>query len=245
MDTLLRGFNAAVLEPTELLHPEQTLHGVLEHWAAIQPDAPALVYEARTWPSHGHGLLRRQLKSRAGVHGAALARRHVCLEGRLRQLLPAAGALSRAHGAATSTCTMWPQESVLSYGELDRRTNQLAHRLIALGVGADVPAGVMIPRSLDAIVAVLGVLKAGGAFIPMDPSYPSDRLAMMLEDSQVSAPPSQKETPWVQACCALNTYIPRAQAPVLLSQAAVFGEHNLVTKSHVLLVRFGLTFRGL
>lgn len=50
VDTLLRGFNAAVLAPTDLLHPEQTLHGVLEHWAAIQPDAPALVYEARTWP---------------------------------------------------------------------------------------------------------------------------------------------------------------------------------------------------
>ena len=41
-DTLLRGFNAAVLAPTEVLHPEQTLHGVMEHWAAIQPDAPAL-----------------------------------------------------------------------------------------------------------------------------------------------------------------------------------------------------------
>ena len=50
VDTLLRGFNAAVLAPTELLHPEQTLHGVLEHWAAIQPDAPALVYEARAGP---------------------------------------------------------------------------------------------------------------------------------------------------------------------------------------------------
>ena len=52
VDTLLRGFNAAVLAPTELLHPEQTLHGMLEHWAAIQPDAPALVYEARIRAGH-------------------------------------------------------------------------------------------------------------------------------------------------------------------------------------------------
>ena len=112
-------------------------------------------------------------------------------------------------------------------------------------MGVDVLVGVMIPRSLDLIVAVLGVLKAGGAFIPMDPTYPSDRLAMMLEDSQVSEQPSQKDTPLVQACSALSTCITRAQAPVLLSQAAVFGKHNLVTKSHVLLVRFGLTRTGL
>ena len=96
-----------------------------------------------------------------------------------------------------------PQEIALSYGELDRRANQLAHRLIALGVGADVPVGVMIPRSLDAIVAVLGVLKAGGAFIPMDPTYPSDRLAMMLEDSQVSAQPLLKVILVVKVCRAL------------------------------------------
>ena len=107
-----------------------------------------------------------------------------------------------------------PQESTLGYGELDRRANQLAHRLIALGVGADVPVGVMIPRSLDAIVAVLGVLKAGGAFIPMDPSYPSDRLAMMLEDSQVSAQAPPKVVLVVKAyhvlCSLMYMYHTRA-----------------------------------
>ena len=108
---------------------------------------------------------------------------------------------------------MRPQESALSYGELDRRANQLAHRLIALGVGADVPVGVMIPRSLDAIVAVLGVLKAGGAFIPMDPTYPSDRLAMMLEDSQVRAQASQDDTPSARARCALMHGSPARRHP--------------------------------
>lgn len=73
----------------------------------------------------------------------------------------------------------------MSYGELDRRANQLAHRLIQLGVAPDVPVGVMIPRSMDLIVAIFGVLKAGGAYVPMDPAYPPDRLAMMLEDSEV------------------------------------------------------------
>ena len=78
------------------------------------------------------------------------------------------------------------QGEVLSYSELDKRANQLAHRLIALGVGPEVPVGVMIPRSLHLVVALLGVLKAGGAYVPMDPDYPPDRLALMMEDSEVS-----------------------------------------------------------
>jgi len=63
--------------------------------------------------------------------------------------------------------------------------NQLAHRLISLGVGREVPVGVMMERSLDLIVALMGVLKAGGAYVPMDPNYPADRLALMMEDSEV------------------------------------------------------------
>ena len=81
---------------------------------------------------------------------------------------------------------MWrSQETTLSYAELDKRANQLAHRLIALGVGPEVPVGLMMPRSLDYVISVMAVLKAGGAFIPMDPSYPPDRLGMMLEDTKV------------------------------------------------------------
>ena len=76
------------------------------------------------------------------------------------------------------------QGTTLSYEELDKRANQLAHRLVALGVGPEVPVGVMMERSLDLIVALLGVLKAGGAYVPMDPSYPVDRLALMMEDSE-------------------------------------------------------------
>ena len=77
------------------------------------------------------------------------------------------------------------QGATLSYEELDKRANQLAHRLVALGVGPEVPVGVMMERSLDMFVALLGVLKAGGAYVPMDPSYPPDRLALMMEDSEV------------------------------------------------------------
>ena len=77
------------------------------------------------------------------------------------------------------------QGSKLSYAELEVRANQLAHHLIALGVGPELPVGVMMERSPDMFVTLLGVLKAGGAYVPMDPSYPPDRLALMMEDSEV------------------------------------------------------------
>jgi amino acid adenylation domain-containing protein/non-ribosomal peptide synthase protein (TIGR01720 family) len=73
----------------------------------------------------------------------------------------------------------------LTYGELNARANQLAHHLQSLGVGPDVVVGVCVERSLEMVVGALGVLKAGGAYLPLDPDYPKDRLAFMLEDARV------------------------------------------------------------
>ncbi|KRP71473.1 pyoverdine sidechain peptide synthetase [Pseudomonas paralactis] len=73
----------------------------------------------------------------------------------------------------------------LSYAELNRRANRLAHRLIATGVGPDVLVGLAVERSIEMVVGLLAVLKAGGAYVPMDPEYPRERLAYMLEDSGV------------------------------------------------------------
>jgi amino acid adenylation domain-containing protein len=73
----------------------------------------------------------------------------------------------------------------LSYGELARRARRLARRLRAGGVGPDVPVGLYLERSLDMMVGVLGVLVAGGAYLPLDPSYPAERLRTMLEDARV------------------------------------------------------------
>ena len=71
----------------------------------------------------------------------------------------------------------------LSYAELNREANRLAHLLRASGVGPDVLVAIALERSPEMIVALLGVLKAGGAYVPLDPSYPRERLAYMLADA--------------------------------------------------------------
>jgi amino acid adenylation domain-containing protein len=71
----------------------------------------------------------------------------------------------------------------LTYRELDRRANQVAHYLRRLEVGPEVLVGVCVERSVDMVVALLGVLKAGGAYVPLDPGYPPERLAFMLRDA--------------------------------------------------------------
>jgi non-ribosomal peptide synthetase component F len=73
----------------------------------------------------------------------------------------------------------------LTYQQLNRRANQVAHHLRSLGVVADSLVGLCVERSLEMIVGLLGILKAGGTYVPLDPAYPQSRLAFMLEDSQV------------------------------------------------------------
>jgi amino acid adenylation domain-containing protein len=73
--------------------------------------------------------------------------------------------------------------TALTYDELARRANELAHRLRARGVGPNVLVGIAVERSAEMVIALLGVLKAGGAYVPLDPSYPAERLKFMVEDA--------------------------------------------------------------
>ncbi len=73
----------------------------------------------------------------------------------------------------------------LTYRQLNRRSNQLARYLMALGVGPDVAVGVYLERDADLVVGLLGVLKAGGAYVPLDPAFPSHRIAFVLNDASV------------------------------------------------------------
>lgn len=76
-------------------------------------------------------------------------------------------------------------EQQLTYRELNRRANKLAHYLQKLDVGPEVTVGICLERSLLLVIGLLGILKAGGAYVPLDPAYPRERLAFMLEDSQM------------------------------------------------------------
>ena len=75
------------------------------------------------------------------------------------------------------------EEASLSYGELNRRANRLAHHLRERGVKPDDRVAICVERSFEMVVGLLGVLKAGGAYVPLDPGYPAERLQYMLEDS--------------------------------------------------------------
>ena len=75
------------------------------------------------------------------------------------------------------------EEQALSYGELNRRANQLAHYLRDLGVRPDKRVAICAERGLEMVVGLLAVLKAGGAYVPLDPAYPAERLRFMIEDS--------------------------------------------------------------
>uniref|UniRef100_UPI0028AEE8A3 non-ribosomal peptide synthetase n=2 Tax=unclassified Pseudomonas TaxID=196821 RepID=UPI0028AEE8A3 len=114
-------------------------------------------------------------------------------------------------------------EQALSYGELNRQANRLAHYLIAQGVGPEVLVGIAVERSLAMVVSLLAVLKAGGAYVPLDPDYPRERLVHMLQDSGVQRVLThshlRQRLPLPHGVTALD--IDQSEA-----QLAHFGEHN-------------------
>ncbi|SFM76988.1 non-ribosomal peptide synthetase [Variovorax sp. OV329] len=109
----------------------------------------------------------------------------------------------------------------VSYAELNRHANRIAHRLIALGLRPDARVGLCAERSVEMVAALLGILKAGAAYVPLDPGYPADRLAYMLGDSAPAVLLTQSQ---------LAGKIPAGEATVLLlDDAAAWAgqpEHN-------------------
>lgn len=77
-------------------------------------------------------------------------------------------------------------EQALSFEELNRRANRLAHHLRGLGVGPDVTVGICLEKSVEMMAGILGIMKAGGAYVPLDPGYPRERLRFMLEDAGIT-----------------------------------------------------------
>src|SRR5215471_5927970 len=97
-------------------------------------------------------------------------------------------------------------EEVLTYEQLNKRADGLAHTLRELGVEPEVRVALYLDRSLEMVVAILGVLKAGGAYVPIDLAYPKERLSFILEDSQAPILLTQQK---------LRDAIPETKAKVL------------------------------
>jgi amino acid adenylation domain-containing protein len=96
------------------------------------------------------------------------------------------------------------EEEQLTYDELNRRANRLAHYLISVGARPETPVGVLMDRSADMVVGLLAVLKAGAPYLPLDPDYPDERLNFMLKDGQASLVLTQER------------WLPRISAPAVL-----------------------------
>jgi amino acid adenylation domain-containing protein len=114
--------------------------------------------------------------------------------------------VKRAPGATAVVC----QGECLSYEELNRRANQLARHLNKSGVGAETPVALCLERSVGMIVALIGVLKAGGLYVPMDPACPKERLKFMLEDTR---------TPILLTQANLRHLLPQTSARVICLDA--------------------------
>ncbi len=109
--------------------------------------------------------------------------------------------------------------TALSYRQLDERANQLAHHLRSLGAGPGTLAGLCLERGVETVVGLLGIMKTGAAYLPLDPGYPADRLAFMLQDSGASLVVTRSE---------LAGRLPDTGA-VVVDPAAVAGLRDLPT----------------
>jgi non-ribosomal peptide synthetase component F len=98
------------------------------------------------------------------------------------------------------------EDKQLSYGELDSKANQLAHALRKRGVGPGQRVGIFVERSLEMMVGLLGIQKAGAAYVPLDPGYPAERIRLTLEDAKVPVLLTQK---------ALKASLPENRAEVI------------------------------
>jgi amino acid adenylation domain-containing protein/thioester reductase-like protein len=85
----------------------------------------------------------------------------------------------------------------ISYGELNRRANRLAHELRSQGVGPETRVGLHVDRSPELVVGILGILKSGGAYVPLDPTYPQERIRFMLEDSTAPVVVTDRAAEWL------------------------------------------------
>jgi amino acid adenylation domain-containing protein len=149
-------------------------------------------------------------------------------------------------GAHPDAVALEYEDRTLTYGELNRRANQVAHRLLSLGIRPDDRVAICVERGFEMIVGLLGILKSGAGYVPLDPAYPTERLAYTLGDSTPVA---------LLTHSGLRDRLPEVNVPVLpLDQDEVSGvasqpEHNPdvsgLTSSHLAYVIYTSGSTGL
>ncbi|MFE3698557.1 non-ribosomal peptide synthase/polyketide synthase, partial [Nocardia tengchongensis] len=198
-ERLVRILRAVAEEPSALIGDIDLLgegerHDVAEYWVSAGEDIVELAETARA------AVAEAELAVAEGISGiapeaAALA----ALGGAAERLSNPLAALASPFAAAEATISglfdlavaAHPErvavrfgDEELTYFELDRRANVLARRLIGEGAGPESLVAVLLPRSADLVVALLAVIKTGAGYVPIDPSYPADRIAFVLSDAQ-------------------------------------------------------------
>ncbi|MGD2095558.1 MAG: amino acid adenylation domain-containing protein, partial [Phycisphaerales bacterium] len=147
----------------------------------------------------------RLLRSIVATPGARVSQLDILSESERRQLIHGWNQTQKAYPSQRCIHELFEEqvrahpESIalqyerqrLSYDELNRRANQLAHYLRSRGVGPEVLVGLSLERSLEMVVGILGILKAGGAYVPLDPDYPKERLQFMMNDTAIGVLLSQ------------------------------------------------------
>ncbi|SCX53462.1 non-ribosomal peptide synthase domain TIGR01720/amino acid adenylation domain-containing protein [Pseudomonas sp. NFACC32-1] len=168
-----QGIAAELTYATDLFEP-QTIERLVRHWQNLLQgivDAPQRrIGELPLLDSDQQRLMQRQWH-RVVEQGTQATCVHQRIAERVRQ--------------SPDALALTIDGQTLTYQQLDTRANQLAHRLVALGVTPDQPVGIALERSVEMIVGLLAILKAGGAYVPLDPAYPEDRLAYMIQDSGI------------------------------------------------------------
>jgi amino acid adenylation domain-containing protein len=169
---------ASFIYAAELFEP-QTIERLAKHYVALLQawvdNADQALGQAQLMDSAEQALLSEWRGSGQESAAAALD----------AHWLPVHEAIARhARSQPDATALVFGTDT-LSYTELERRANRLAHHLIAQGVGPETLVGVALARSLEMVVGLLGILKAGAAWVPLDMDYPPQRLAYMAQDSGV------------------------------------------------------------
>ncbi|HEX6289378.1 MAG TPA: amino acid adenylation domain-containing protein, partial [Herpetosiphonaceae bacterium] len=167
---------SATLEYSTDLFDRATIERLIGHFKvllrAIVADPARRISTLPLLTEAERDLLRDWNATQTDLHAACA---HQLFEAQAARTPDAAALVFAQAGAA-------PQQ--LTYAELDRRANQLAHELRSLGVGPEVPVAIGMERSIELVVALLAVLKAGGVYLPLDPAYPIERLRLMIEDAR-------------------------------------------------------------